>query len=35
MEPESETVTEGDPADEVRQDRLWFLESMDQISRAA
>jgi len=34
MEPESEPVTEGDPVDEVRQDRLWFLESMDQISRA-
>jgi PAS domain S-box-containing protein len=34
MEPESETVTEGGPADAVRQDRLWFLESMDQISRA-
>jgi signal transduction histidine kinase len=33
MEPENETVTEGTRADEVRQDRLWFLESMDRINR--
>jgi hypothetical protein len=33
MEPENETVTEGNGADEVRQDRLWFLESMDRINR--
>jgi PAS domain S-box-containing protein len=34
MEPENEIVIEGDRTDAVRQDRLWFLESMDQLSRA-
>src|SRR5580704_4025956 len=34
MEPDNEIVTEGEATDAVRQDRLWFLESMDQISRA-
>jgi hypothetical protein len=34
MEPDNEIVTEGEGTDAVRQDRLWFLESMDQISRA-
>ncbi len=34
MEPDNEIVIEGDRTGEVRQDRLWFLESMDQISRA-
>ena len=34
MEPDNEIVTEGERTDSVRQDRLWFLESMDQISRA-
>ena len=34
MEPDNEIVIEGDRTDAVRQDRLWFLESMDQISRA-
>ncbi|HET9379156.1 MAG TPA: PAS domain-containing protein [Chthoniobacterales bacterium] len=34
MEPDNEIVTEGERTDAVRQDRLWFLESMDQISRA-
>jgi hypothetical protein len=33
-EPEDETVTEGNRAGELHQDRLWFLESMDRISRA-
>ena len=33
MESENEIVTEGSRADEVRQDRLWFLESMDRINR--
>jgi PAS domain S-box-containing protein len=33
MESENEIVTEGNRADEVRQDRLWFLESMDRINR--
>src|SRR5579863_1635571 len=34
MEPDNEIVTERERTDPVRQDRLWFLESMDQISRA-
>jgi hypothetical protein len=34
MEPDNEIVTEGERTGAVRQDRLWFLESMDQISRA-
>src|SRR5580700_9399261 len=34
MEPDNEIVTESERTDAVRQDRLWFLESMDQISRA-
>jgi hypothetical protein len=34
MEPDNEIVIEGDRTDAVRQDRLCFLESMDQISRA-
>ena len=34
MEPDNEIVIEGDRTGAVRQDRLWFLESMDQISRA-
>ena len=34
MEPDNEIVTEGNRAGEVRQDRLWFLESLDQINRA-
>jgi len=33
MEPENETVTEGNGAHEVRQDRFWFLESMDRVNR--
>src|SRR5579863_5191368 len=33
MEPDNRIVTE-ERTDAVRQDRLWFLESMDQISRA-
>src|ERR1700730_9983973 len=33
MESENEIVTEGNRADEMRQDRLWFLESMDRINR--
>ena len=33
MEPESDTVTEGCRADEMRQDHLWFLESIDRINR--
>ena len=33
MEPKNDTVWEGNHADKVRQDRLWFLESMDQINR--
>jgi PAS domain S-box-containing protein len=33
MESENEIVTEGNRAGEVRQDRLWFLESMDRINR--
>ena len=34
MGPDNEIVTESQRTDAVRQDRLWFLESMDQISRA-
>src|ERR1700719_1797977 len=34
MESDNELVTEGERTDAVRQDRLWFLESRDQISRA-
>ena len=34
MEPENDIVTKGNPADEGCQDRLWFLESMDQVNRA-
>jgi len=34
METDNEIVIEGDRTGAVRQDRLWFLESMDQISRA-
>jgi len=34
MEPENDIVTEGNRAGEARQDRLWFLESLDQINRA-
>src|SRR5579859_6072138 len=34
MASEDKTVNVTNRADEVRQDRLWFLESMDQISRA-
>ena len=34
MEPDNKTVIGGDRADDMRQDRLWFLESMDQINRA-
>ena len=34
MEPENDIVTKGNRADEKRQDRLWFLESMDQVNRA-
>ena len=34
MEPDNEIVTEGERTDALRQDRLWFLESMDQINRA-
>ena len=33
MEPDNKIVTAGERTDAVRQDRLWFLESMDQISR--
>ena len=33
MEPENETVTEGNGVGEVRQDRLWFLEGIDRINR--
>src|SRR5579872_7025983 len=34
MEPDNQIVTESERTGAVRQDRLWFLESMDQISRA-
>src|SRR4029077_14245703 len=34
MEPETDIVAEGNRAGEARQDRLWFLESLDQINRA-
>src|SRR5579862_3991198 len=34
MEPNNKIVNESERTDAVRQDRLWFLESMDQISRA-
>ena len=34
MEPDNEIVTEGEHTDAVRLDRLWFLESMDQINCA-
>ena len=34
MEPDNEIVTQSERTDAARQDRLWFLESMDQISRA-
>ena len=34
MEPDKEIIIEGDRADDLRQDRLWFLESMDLINRA-
>jgi len=34
MEPDNEIVIEGDRIEDVRQDRLWFLESMDLINRA-
>jgi PAS domain-containing protein len=34
MEPDNEIVIEGDRTDAVRQDSLWFLESMDLINRA-
>jgi hypothetical protein len=34
MEPGNEIVIEGDRTDAVRQDRLWFLESIDLINRA-
>jgi hypothetical protein len=34
MEPDNEIVIEADRTDAVQQDRLWFLESVDQISRA-
>jgi PAS domain S-box-containing protein len=34
MEPDNKTVIEDDRTDAVRQDRLWFLESMDLINRA-
>jgi PAS domain S-box-containing protein len=34
MASEDKTVNVANRADDVRQDRLWFLESMDQISRA-
>ena len=33
MDSENEIVTEGNAADEVRQDRLWFLESKDRVNR--
>jgi PAS domain S-box-containing protein len=34
MEPTSPCVAEVGKTDELRQDRLWFLENMDQVSRA-
>jgi PAS domain S-box-containing protein len=34
MPPDNKIVTKGERTETVRQDRLWFLESMDQISRA-
>src|SRR5579859_2136207 len=34
MEPENETVTEGNRAAELRQGRLWFLEAMDRVYQA-
>jgi PAS domain S-box-containing protein len=34
MEPENDIITGDNRAGEVRQGRLWFLESLDQINRA-
>src|ERR1700722_579296 len=34
MEPEKGSVAESRQADELRQDRLWFLEAMDQVNQA-
>jgi formate hydrogenlyase transcriptional activator len=34
MAPENETGTNNNGADEVRQDRLWFLDGMDRINSA-
>jgi PAS domain S-box-containing protein len=34
MESENETGTDGTRADELRQDRLWFLEGMDRVNQA-
>ena len=34
MEAENGRVAEGSQADELRQDRLWFLEAMDRVNQA-
>jgi hypothetical protein len=34
MEPENGSVADGRQADELRQDRLWFLEAMDRVNQA-
>src|SRR5580658_6884039 len=34
MEPTKPSVAEVGKTDELRQDRLWFLENMDQVNRA-
>src|SRR5580693_10009188 len=34
MEAENGRVAEGRQADELRQDRLWFLEAMDRVNQA-
>ena len=34
MEPKHRSVAEGRQTDELRQDRLWFLESMDRVNEA-
>src|SRR5579863_7458695 len=34
MEPEKGSVAESRQADELRQDRLWFLEAMDRVNQA-
>src|SRR4029077_12532883 len=34
MEPKNRSVAEGRQTDELRQDRLWFLEGMDRVNEA-